>query len=537
MMNVSTSTKTNNTDSPKTPGGISKCYLTPCRRVGLSRKWKKGGVSPFVSPLTSSESNKEDKHDSVVRKRKKCNVDIEEKDEDRATSQGSLEEVSSEPCSTPKIDVDRTPTRVILPRKKSKILITTHASQENVEKVPQSIVELNSKKIESNDEKIQEDCPQPDNILSNCILDVGNQQQSSKEDIKVSKLSRKNSKSSFNKPDTVESPKREPSTNRPLNRPSNNKNNSESINSHILESEKSGCNVSIKEKSPNNLTKECIVVIQKKIFKTDKKPKNASTKNVKEIIPTNKSSQTLFDSDTDDLPLCNLNKIEKECNTKEQKTLNETNISLVSNVQNITDLTKKEVDESDFVEKKKVNVKKVERTTSTTGLKNKAKEKHKSKLKIVKSVPKSSQSSNSDDDDFDYGKKSTILKKKTYDKVSKPVKAKSTGSITQKDIDDLKATIEYKKKLLLAKSMTEETEELRELIKKWKVGCQTVLMELVDLMKKKMPDQNMECSELLHLLKIPPKLVGYDSDNDSFITPDDTAIILSALKLFIIYYN
>lgn len=525
-MNVS-STKTNNTDSPKTPGGISKCYLTPCRRVGLSRKWKKGGVSPFVSPLSSSESNKEAKQDSVGRKRKTCNADIVENDEDKAASQDSLEEVSTETCSTPKIDVDQTPTRVILPRKKSKMLITAQVDQENVEKVPQSIVDLNRKKIESNDEKMQENGPEPDNVVSNCIPDVENKQQSSC--IKVLKLSRNKSKSSIYELEKINSPKREPSANKPLTTHLKN-NNLESINNEILES-KSDCSVSVKEKSPNNLTKECIVVIQKKIFKTDKNPKDASSKNVKEIVPTNKTSQTLFDSDTDDLPLCNLNKIEKECNTVEQKTLDNTSASLVSNIQNIIDLTTNELDDSDFVEKKKVNVKKVERTTSTTGLKNKAKQKLKGKLQTVKSIPKSSQSSNSDDDDFDYGKKRTILIKKTYDKVTKPIKAKSTGSITQKDIDDLKATIEYKKKLLLAKSMTEETEELRELIKKWKVSCQTVLMELVDLMKKKLPEQNMECSELLHLLKIPPELVGYDSDNDSFITPDDTAIILSALKL------
>lgn len=526
-MNVS-STKTNNTDSPKTPGGISKCYLTPCRRVGLSRKWKKGGVSPFVSPLSSSESNKEVKQDSVVRKRKKCNVDIVEKDEDVAlpTSQDSLEEVSTETCSTSKIDVDRTPTRVILPRKKSKMLITAQVDQENVEKVPQSIVDLNRKKIESNDEKIQENGPEPGNVVSNCIPDENKQQSSC---IKVLKLSRNKSKSSVYELETLNSPKREPSANKPLTMHLKN-NNLESINNEILES-KSDCSVSVKEKSPNNLTKECIVVIQKKIFKTDKNPKDASSKNVKEIVSTNKTSQTLFDSDTDDLPLCNLNKIEKECITVEQKTLDNTSASLVSNIQNIIDLTTNELDDSDFVEKKKVNVKKVERTTSTTGLKNKAKQKLKGKLQTVKSIPKSSQSSNSDDDDFDYGKKKTIILKKTYNKVTKPIKAKSTGSITQKDIDDLKATIEYKKKLLLAKSMTEETEELRELIKKWKVSCQTVLMELVDLMKKKLPEQNMECSELLHLLKIPPELVGYDSDNDSFITPDDTAIILSALKL------
>ncbi|CAH2236750.1 jg19305 [Pararge aegeria aegeria] len=527
---MNSSMKTTNSDSPKTPGGISKSLLTPCRRVGLSRKWKKSGVSPFISPLSSASSNKEVKLDNQIKKRKRCNAEVEETD----TGDESCGEIGSDICNTPKIDIDRTPTRSSLPRKKSKTIITAQEAkkcQEEVDTVPQSISELNNINIKSHDDNLQQDSIKQISNVIHLITDDENVQQDEKQVSKVSKLSRKNSKKAKI---TVESGKTE-----------------QTINSNIIENfeknENQLQNKDIsKEKSPNNLTKECIVVIQKKIFKTikDITHKNiTSTENIKESVPTVQSgSQTLFDSDSDDVPLSNFNtmvgsiktdKVIEEITIYPKETEDRSDL-LKQNSHNIMDLTTKEIDDNDFIEKKKVNIKRVEKTTSTTGLKNKAREKPKTTKLQIKSKPKPlTQSSNSfdDDDDFDYGKSKTILIKRTYDKVTKPLKMKSTGSITQKDIDDLKARIESKKNLLLAKAMTNETKELRDLIKKWQLGCQTALNELLHLMKQKMPDQNMEHSELLQMLKIPPDLVGYDSDSECFNTPDDTTVILSALKL------
>ncbi|XP_045780557.1 uncharacterized protein LOC123877739 [Maniola jurtina] len=549
-MNVS-SIKTISADSPKTPGGISKSLLTPCRRVGLSRKWKKSGVSPFISPLGSSSSNKEVKLDNEIRKRKKGNAEVEEKDLGEDSSEG----ITSETCDTPKIKIDRTPTRALLPRKKSKTVLTTQKSQE-VKNEPQSISELSDKNIVTNEEKLLHDCTKQVSNDPNLKINDENMEIEPFEQVtKVTKLSRKNSKSS-NKIKVLESPvknKTEPNLNKPLTVNSDNNEDLERKNSAIMQ-DIDNVKVDLKEKSPNNLTKECIVVIQKKIFKTDKITSNNIPKHNKKESVTNKpASQSLFDSDTDDVPLSNLNRPDNKPKTGNNDALeqitqikNVTNVPIVKNTpklketnaidqnsQNIIDLTNKDSEDTDFIETKKVNIKKPEKP-SITGTKNNTKEKPKTAKLQTKCTPKPSpQSSNCDeDDDFDYDRSKTILVKKTYDKVGKLSKAKSTGSITQKDIDDITARIETKKNLLLVKAVTtDETKELRELIKKWQVGCQTALMELLDLMRKKLPDQNMGQSELLQMLKIPPDLVGYDSDSDNFNTPDDAAIILSALKL------
>nr|XP_034837268.1 uncharacterized protein LOC117993572 isoform X2 [Maniola hyperantus] len=520
-MNIS-SIKIDSADSPKTPGGISKSLLTPCRRLGLSRKWKKSGVSPFISPLGNSSSNKEVKLDTEIRKRKKRNAEVEEKD----LGEDSNEEISPETCDTPNIDIARTPTRALLPRKKFKTVVTTQKCQE-VEKEPQSVSELSDKNIVTNEEKLlhnstKQVCNDPNLITNDEDMEI----EPIKQVTKVTKLSRKNSKSS-NKIKVLESPVKiaiEPCLNKPLSINDNNE-DSESKNNAKLQ-DIDNVKVNIKEKSPNNLTKECIVVIQKKIFKTDKISNNNTPKlNTKETVTNKPASQSLFDCDMDDVPLSNLNKPENK-----PKTAN--NNAIEQNPQNIIDLTNKDSEDTDFVETKKVNIRQPIKT-SITGPKNNTKEKPKTAKLQAKCIPKPSPKISicDEDDDFDYGRSRTILVKKTYDKVVKLSKAKSTGSITQQDVDDITARIESKKNLLLAKSMTNETKELRELIKKWQIGCQTALMELLDLMRQKLPDQNMEQSELLQMLKIPPDLVGYDSDSDSFSTPDDTAIILSALKL------
>lgn len=490
MKNISTIQKSNKSESPKTPGGISKSLLTPCRRVGLSRNWRKSGPSPFVSPLSGTESSTAQSQEQEPRKRKRPITD----DTSQESSQNSdkneeLEEIQPS-CNTPRTSDSRTPLRSLLPRKKSKTLLLSKECEEN-----DNITQVSNINI---DEKV--DSP------------IKETKQLSPKDNKVTKISRTNSKnkskiikSLVKEQEHIEQPKNEVSDKPCVSELENNENIQES-----------------KQRSPETLTKECIVVIQKKLFKNkadnndncnNKSKENKSSSQICGKPKQNATaSQVLFDSDSDDTPLSNLNK--KENNSKPV---------LID-------------DDDEFQDSKKVK-KLQHKTTSTTELKAKF-DKQKSKLKNKPkpkthqvTIPSSQESIDLDDDDFVTNKK-TILIKKTYNKIQKPSKSKSTGSITQKDIDELNERIRNKKNLLLAKAMTNETAELRSLIKKWQKGCQNALTELLDLMKTKMPErQNMEYSEILQLLKIPPDLVGYDSENDCFITPDDATIVLSGFDI------
>nr|XP_026494536.1 uncharacterized protein LOC113399590 [Vanessa tameamea] len=464
MINISSIQKNNKSESPKTPGGISKSLLTPCRRVGLSRNWRKSGPSPFISPLSGSESNVEPKQEQSTKKRK---FPAEEESLQEDPNVECIDAHTS--CNTPRTNVINR-SRNFLPRKKSKTLLLAKECEEENETVPQKSNITSDEKSDSVKLEVELDSPK---------------------NINVSKLSRTISKNKL----------------KVLNCESNNTEAAVEINNS------QNTKVEYKQKSPDNLTKECIVVIQKKLFKSsiDKIDACDKLKPVENISRT----QVLFDSDSDDTPLINLN--------KEQ---NQTSVLINDN--------------GDELQENKKTVKKLQhKTTSTTELKTNSKIKPKSKTTKNKTKPKevkylvqsSQQSDDFDDDDF-VSDKRTILIKKSYDKITKPSKSKSTGSITQKDIDELKGRIEMKKNLLLAKAMTNETDELRSLIKKWQKGCQNALTELLELMKTKMPDrQNMDTSEILQLLKIPQDLVGYDSENDIFNTPDDGNIVLSGFSL------
>ncbi|CAH0721321.1 unnamed protein product, partial [Brenthis ino] len=490
-------------DSPKTPGGISKSYLTPIRRVGLSRNWRKSGPSPFISPLsTSSNSPVATNTEKLSRKRKIIPSDDDSQqniaDQDSISGKGIT--FSPLSCNTlTASDISRTPTRNLLVNKKSKTLV------------------LNNEIIE---EPISEEIKVINNTINDCNEFKANKECPKSSDVKVSKLSRTSSKnkSKIHKPD-LDVENKETTKNDVCINEDKNINEKARQESNDVKNINKECDTK-KQKSPNDLTKECVVLIQKKIFKSLNVNKNKTEVNEKlKSNVDNPFSQVLFDSDSDDVPLCNFNdkgKI-KTGNTK----------CLPIN------------DEDDFQETK-IDIKKlVNKTTSTSELKHsKTKEKNKiSKttkppIKIENTPSSQSSASFDDDDDFQFEKKKTILVKKSYDKVTKPLKAKSTGSITQKDIEEIKHRIEKKKQLLLAKAMTHETSELRMLIKKWQKGCQNALTELLELMKKKMPDkENMEYSEILQILKIPPDLVGYDSENDCFVTPDDATIVLSEFNV------
>ncbi|CAG4973342.1 unnamed protein product [Colias eurytheme] len=450
-------------DSPKTPGGISKSLLTPCRRVGLSRKWGKRGPSPFISPLSNGNSSSADvKVEKDNKKRKRCNS--EESD--------SIQEIETEINSTPRSstlsisNTNDTPVRnVSLSKKKSKTLLMKEIKEtENIDSIKDVDPILKETKSDNSE-----------TISNNSTI---------KKSSPLSKLSRINSKNKLISKKVAE------------------KNIEEESLKTDNESKENGdtkCEKTVKERSPNNLTKECVVLIQKKMIKRlklDKVEQQNGNAN-------NSISQTLFDSDSDDTPLCALSKKE--------------------NIKTNTDL------DNDFIDTKVVKLQ--DKKTSTTGLKTKTKNKVTPKLKPKTIEINTSQNSFEDDDDFECFNKRTILVKKSYDKVIKPVKAKSTGSITQRDIDELKARIEMKKNLLVAKTMSEDTEELRNLIKKWQRGCQEALFELFDLMRNKFPDKkNMDYSEILQTLKIPPDLVGYDVENDCFVTPDDRSLILSSIN-------
>lgn len=510
MNNVKSLKSNSKIDSPKTPGGISKSLLSPCRRVGLSRNWRKSGPSPFVSPLANGTENKLEKEDDVptkkdLRKRKeRCDED-ESKEELLSTPvlKGCYKDSNEESVTSINNDTDTTPSRVVSNprRKKSKVL----SSQLNI------VAQLNDV-----------DSPKPNICIENVEVAV-----------KYQDLTKKDVERQSSDIVKVKTPGRTQSRGIVKSKlnvgPAKNIDTKENLISNVNHTEvnkvEENTLTEVKEngqqKSPENLTKECFVIIQKKLYKGDleKLKQNSSNKESKSIgTPV---SQALFDSDSDDVPLSVLNN-QKDKPIPKLETFDE---------------------DDNFTDTKKINVKKLEdKTTSTGGLKcdfNKKKSKqkkepfpHKSKNKTIESIlpvsKLSSQSSLDDDEDFVMDNKRTILIKKTYEKVSKPLKAKSTGSITQKDIDELKARIEVKKKLLLSKACTEDTKELRDLIKKWQRGCQDALMELMELMKNKLPDkQNMDYSEILQTLKIPASLVGYDEENDCFNTPTDENIVLS----------
>lgn len=475
-------------ESPKTPGGISKSLLTPCRRVGLSRKWKKSGSSPFVSPLT--HSNLEQSTDIVKdketkkRKHKIFNEEGEEKDniKEKRESNSNLGELDA---SEIKCDnLVKTPVRhVELPlRKKSKKL---------------------SKQMD---------------ITNSYIHQIENEELVNENKIQTSNEMKlyESSNSSIIEKTNVHSinctPVEDPIV-------------SENINLKNISKEISPltCRSSfqlVKEKSPNNLVQECMVVLQKNILSIDES-ENITPGNLKNLKHSKKSvqnsvtSQILFDSDSDDTPLCNLstpkvntcdintNLLSLEIN--EDSLFTESKIAFDSKVKNLGD----------------------RKVTAAEGKNNLAKlNKEAKKLEIKEiSKPQSQDSIHSfgnDEEDFDLDCKKTILIRKTYNKCAKPQKAKSTGSVTQKDIDDIKARIEMKKDMLLAKSLTKDTKELRDLIKRWRKGCQDALTELMDIMRKKFPEKhNMDYSELLEMLKIPSNLVGYDENHDCFDSPEE----------------
>lgn len=462
------------TDSPKTPGGISKALLTPCRRLGLSRNWKKSGPSPFQSPLSGTpEVKQEEKVEKKTRKRKES-CEETSTSQDVTSTPNSLKELDSE-VSTPVKNVE-------LPRrKKSKTLLSAINDTTDDQDGQNDGDNLNMvENISFNKENTQKESITIENEVTEPI----------------STPVRLKSKSKSLK-------KKSPAVNKMSNLANNEINEITSEN---------GQNEKVKVKSPNNLTKECIVVIQKKIFKheiSDKDNKEPQNDNKlkqdgnKEQHNTKKSSQTILDSDADDIPLCQLNKLE-----------NETKGSIIS-IDDDDDFTiSKKTKKHDT--KTQIELSKPKKSNSKT---------QKPEIKIQNSTQNLIESD--EDDDF-FEKKHTIVVKKTY---LKPIKAKSTGSITQKDIDDLRARIEKKKKMLLAKTLSNDTSELRELIKKWQKGCQEALIQLMDLMKTKMPsNEQMDYSNMLKVLKIPANLVGYDSENDNFITPDDESIILANIS-------
>ncbi|XP_068625701.1 uncharacterized protein DDB_G0284459-like [Battus philenor] len=448
------------TNSPKTPGGISKALLTPIRRLGLSRKWKKSSISPFVSPLAGNSEKINKSDDDVIEEKKSKKRRLCVDDENINIS--PIPDVEREIISLSTDSKDTPVKKALISRKKSK-LFTSNDVNSNICKSKSEQNEL----IEQND------------IPTNVSSEINNT---------VTEKFTSNSCVKELSPDKSI-----------LNSDEDFKENI--INEDVKETIDVSKNV-MNLKTPNNLTTECIVVLQNKI-KPDKVVKKHNSR-----------LQVGGDSDSDDMPLSHINNKDKS----ERKELEE-------------DLR------DDLPENSKnSSVQPIKRTKSTSSKKSNSSTKKKTKKanEVIKDKIKSvqsSQSSNSFEDDDDFEVKKTIIIRKSYDKIAKPKKAKSTGSITQKDIDEIKARIEMKKKLLLAKAMGEDTEELRALIKKWQKGCQLALMELLELMKKKLPDQkNMDYSYILEMLKIPPTLVGYDCENDCFNTPDDNSILAAAFN-------
>lgn len=442
--------KSNERDSPKTPGGISKSHLTSIRRLGLSRKWKKSGVSPFVSPLASNNVTKTAdniQEDTMTRKRK-LHLDDDPQlspvgDEtneirDFTTTPPVGKEIPHTNDSTPVRKATRKRSRT-LPYKDEDIAITVKNNiEENLSKITESI--RNSKEKQPGED-----------ISPKNLIQLEDTRENNGEIAKSNNL-----------PIETEETK--------LNNICNTNENKTAVNPEM----------------PNKLIKECIVVIQNKILK-------------KTGNKTIKQPDTLCDSDNEDIPLSHFNKNIQEINNSDDEFKNKEN-NYSSKIQPI------------------------KKTKSRSS----KKKQDKKSMKEDKEKIKSSQSSNSfsDDDDFELNRRVIFFPK--HDKIIKPVKAKSTGSITQKDIDELKARIEIKKQLLFAKAQSKDTEEVRGLIKKWRKGCQDALMELLQLMKKKLPDNSdMNYSNILEMLKIPPSYVGYDEDNDCFSTPDDSSILTS----------
>ncbi|CAK1540902.1 unnamed protein product [Leptosia nina] len=420
-----------NTDSPKTPGGISKSLLTPCRRVGLSRKFNKKGPSPFISPLSSSTSSTNNVVETPKREQKKRKVASKNDEESKNNLPSTPETIEYQSYNK---NIISTPLRnVPLSKRKSKTHILMQDEDIENKDDKNSIEVIHSFKDVT---KISS----PDFTNYNCTKKAKNDDNKSTMEIDSSDVG---------------------------------KNNAENF--------------------PNNLAKECFVVIHKKMLKNlrCKEPANTQVEKPK--------SQSLFDSDSDDVPLCDLNKP-----------------VLFDNCDNV------------FVESKKHMVKKP--ALKNTISKNKSSTMN-NQTQMKNTTPQIvAQSACDDDDDFECSKK-TIIVKKSYNKMIKPIKAKSTGSITERDIDNLKARIEMKKKLLEARVMTEDSNELRNLVKKWQKGFQEAFMELFDLMREKLPDcRNMDFSEILQTLQIPPGLVGYDVDKDCFVTPDDSNILFSSIN-------
>ncbi|XP_063389288.1 muscle M-line assembly protein unc-89-like [Cydia fagiglandana] len=500
MKNVSSVRANSNHESPKTPGGISKSLLTPCRRVGLSRNWKKKGPSPFISPLASNASNNvqvvEPKKES--RKRKSV-VEPEEKTNENVKNI-ALESVENE-CeistnSTNEEEIVKTPSRHFeLPRrKKSKTFLATLNTQASTKATNSTVSHeiddcTKENEITDNtiDKNVETENPNIEN-LSDVVKDVSLPPEPSKK-VNKGKKFKSPLKTTSKTENTISVKEGVEETPKEVAQPKKKKSESKTS----------------KTRSPNELTKECIVVIQKKLLKV----KERYDKTDNNVNDQKKNSQPLFDSD-DEAPLSTLNKNDTKLN-KPLLTLDN--------------------DDDEFIATSSKNKnKKIESKKPAKDSKIKTQA---SKVipATVSKVP--SQSSFDEDDDDFFDKKKTILFRKTYDKVSKVNKAKSTGSITQADIDNIKARIEVKKKMLLARAMTADTEELRELIKKWQKGCQEALVELMDMMRLKCPDKHgMDYSEILQMLKIPPSLVGYDSDHDCFNTPDDSSAVLSKYNDF-----
>lgn len=480
-------------DSPKTPGGISKSLLTPIRRLGLSRKWKNSGASPFVSPLADNMVKHDENGLSDSRKRKRC-VNEDNPLISPVTERKELD--SNEITCTPpaaKVNADSTPRRLANIRKKSKSFISSTVDLDSTEK-QNKCVTLN--KQSCNDFSINTQIE--DSISNSNTCNVP---------LITNILPRKIITE-------------EESENKGIQTTTKNEECNALPDNELIES---------KNKSEvSNLTKECIVVIQKRILKPANKDDNSATNYANKQDDT--VSQVLFDSDSDDTPLSHLNKTGLKQNQKDFKSDNETleddSINTKSSNVNAIQLPKKTTSTSS---KKKLASKTVFDKT-TTDKKKKQKERITEIVATDSSSQKSKDFDDGDDDDFDLNRK-TIVIRKSYDKVIKPSKSKSTGSITQKDIDELRAKIEMKKKLLIAKSMTKGTEELRGLIKKWQKGCQDALMELLELMRNKVADDtNMNYSYILEMLNIPPGLVGYDEENECFNTPDDNNILAAAFN-------
>lgn len=427
-------------ETPKTPGGISKTLLTPCRRVGLSRKWKKSCTSPFISPLnieTGSTPRTETKRSAE--KRKQIPHDIENIDEQIVNNDPDNIVTEDSECD----NVITTPSRPVqLPRrKKSRISVVINATENTPEHATETL--HNTVDIDDKSDKL------------------------------LAKASESKSQISSNVTEN-------------------------SVSQDIISDDTSKVKDNIEE------TEEPVVKLAvKKTSKkaTKKKSGELSIKGIDSVSILklhNSVSQNLFDTVTDVTPLSDIAKLNNVTNDlpSEQVSFNKIKVAIVKNFED------KKTSTGDL--KKHVTQKfKKDLVEATLGNENNL-----SQISII--------SLSDEDDDFDLEKK-TILVRRSYNKTAKPIKCKSTGSITQKDIDKLRKRIEMKKQQLRAKTNTAETKDLTDLIKKWRKGSHDALNELMELMKLKMPDKhNMDLSELLEMLKIPPDLIGYDVEHDCY---------------------